>query len=99
MLELNWSTETKKRAPPSEEAGTDSEGTMRGCVRAKTEMLKSTNLLAAYPTRTVTKPLEMLGVREAAIAICDAEPDILRKDAEEQGTHVMVGVAAVDDKT
>jgi hypothetical protein len=72
---------------------------MRGWVGAKTETLKYTKLFAAYPTRTVTKPLEMLGVREAAIAICDAEPDILRKDAEEQGAHVIVGLTAADDTT
>jgi hypothetical protein len=56
-------------------------------------------MLAAYSTRTEIKPPEMLGVRQAAIAICDAEPVIARKYAEEQGAHVMVGLAAIDDTT
>ena len=41
----------------------------------------------------------MLGVREATIAICDADPDIVTKDAEEQGEHVIVGLAAADGST
>ena len=87
--------------PPSENAGTDSGGTARAWVRAKTKRSNSTNLLTAYSSRIKTKSLKMVGAREVAIAIltmCNVELEIVRKYAEEQRTHVMVELG-VDDTT